>query len=141
MLKKLLAIVSIAMIAMLVFVACGDDDDSDDTDTGDTSSTTTTGTTASGDDVEVTVVKMSEMKFDPDAITVGAGEEVTIDLQNDGSVEHNFSINDADVDHSLGAGESDEFTFTAPTEPGEYNIHCNVPGHEQAGMVATLIVE
>jgi Azurin len=41
----------------------------------------------------------------------------------------------------LGGGESDEITFTAPTEPGEYVFICSFPGHYTGGMVGVLIVE
>jgi uncharacterized cupredoxin-like copper-binding protein len=26
-------------------------------------------------------------------------------------------------------------------EPGEYEFHCSVPGHKEAGMTGTLIVQ
>lgn len=149
LLKKLFLFLSIAMVATLVLAACGDDDDSEDAGTGgDTSTTTTTstmtttGTTASGETMDVTAVQMMDtMKFDPDAITVAAGEEVTIDLANAGALEHNFSVDEADVDQTLNGSESEEFTFTAPDEAGEYEIYCDIPGHKEAGMVAKLIVE
>lgn len=41
----------------------------------------------------------------------------------------------------LGDGESDTITFNAPDEPGEYTFICSFPGHYQAGMVGTLIVQ
>jgi len=41
----------------------------------------------------------------------------------------------------IGGGESDEITFTAPTEPGEYVFICSFPGHYTGGMVGVLIVE
>jgi azurin len=41
----------------------------------------------------------------------------------------------------IGGGESDEVTFTAPTEPGEYTFVCSFPGHYTSGMVGVLIVE
>jgi plastocyanin len=141
MFKKLVAMLAIAMLAMFVLAACGDDDD-DAEDTGSTESTTaTTAVTSDGGSAEVIAVKMTEMAFDPESITVGAGEEVTVELSNDGAVEHNMSIDDADASHTLSAGDAETVTFTAPSEPGEYKIYCDIPGHEAAGMVATLIVE
>lgn len=41
----------------------------------------------------------------------------------------------------LNGGETTEITFTAPSEPGEYTYLCTFPGHYQAGMKGTLIVE
>ena len=37
-------------------------------------------------------------------------------------------------------GGSADTTFTAPDEPGEYEIVCHIPGHVQAGMVGKLNV-
>ena len=48
---------------------------------------------------------------------------------------------EVDVDEDLSANDGKSFTFTAPDSPGEYKIYCDIPGHESAGMVATLIVE
>ncbi|MDL1944781.1 hypothetical protein FBQ99_20840, partial [Chloroflexi bacterium CFX2] len=36
--------------------------------------------------------------------------------------------------------ESVELSFTAPDQPGTYQIVCGMPGHLQAGMVGTLEV-
>jgi uncharacterized cupredoxin-like copper-binding protein len=32
------------------------------------------------------------------------------------------------------------FTFTAPEQPGDYQIVCGIAGHLQAGMIGTLTV-
>ena len=118
-----LTLLSVTLVAMLALAACGDSEPFD-------------ASTLSG-----THVSMDEMNFDPDALTVKAGDDVEIALVNDGSVKHNFSIEEADVDEDLSANDGKSFTFTAPDSPGEYKIYCDIPGHESAGMVATLIVE
>ena len=41
----------------------------------------------------------------------------------------------------LGPKESDTITFKAPTEPGNYDYLCTFPGHFQAGMHGTLVVQ
>lgn len=81
------------------------------------------------------------MKFEPPTMTVQPGEQVTINLENDGSIKHNYSIDEADISKDLDAGKSEEISFSAPGSPGEYKIYCDEPGHESAGMVGTLIVE
>jgi plastocyanin len=128
--KQWLTLLSVAIVAMLVLAACGSGDDDDDDASGD-----------SGELSGTPVAMQDAMRFDPDTLTVKAGSEVEIALTNEGAIEHNMTIEDADVDQDLDGGESTSFTFTAPDAPGEYQIHCNVPGHEAAGMVATLIVE
>jgi uncharacterized cupredoxin-like copper-binding protein len=37
-------------------------------------------------------------------------------------------------------GETKTETFTAPTEPGVYELVCGTQGHLEAGMVGTLTV-
>ena len=41
----------------------------------------------------------------------------------------------------LGAKQSDEVTFKAPTEPGEYPFVCTFPAHYLAGMKGVLVVK
>lgn len=103
-------------------------------------------------------VDMEEFMFNPQNYTVPAGAEVTINMTNSGTLEHEFTIvnlgetltppvDEASVEdkifweHELEAGESETLTFTAPSEPGEYQIVCIIPGHLEQGMEATLIVE
>ena len=119
-----LTLLSVAIVATVALAACGDDGEPFDA------------TSLSG-----TPVSMTEMEFDPETLTVKAGEEVEIALVNDGSVKHNLSIDEVDVDKDLSANDGESITFTAPDAPGEYKIYCAIPGHESAGMTATLIVE
>ncbi|MBL9214018.1 MAG: cupredoxin domain-containing protein [Opitutaceae bacterium] len=41
----------------------------------------------------------------------------------------------------LGPKQSDEITFKAPTEPGEYPFICSFPGHYLSGMHGVLVVK
>lgn len=41
----------------------------------------------------------------------------------------------------LGPKQTDEITFTAPTEPGEYAFVCSFPAHYVAGMHGVLVVK
>jgi azurin len=41
----------------------------------------------------------------------------------------------------LGPKQSDEITFKAPTEPGDYTFLCSFPAHYLAGMKGTLTVK
>ena len=102
-------------------------------------------------------VTATDEGYDSPTYTVPAGAEVTINLTNKGALAHVFGIlklgehitppyQPTDKDKIMWelvakTGETASDTFTAPTEPGEYDIICRVPGHIQMGMVATLIVE
>jgi len=103
-------------------------------------------------------VTLTDFAYDPATITVPAGAQVTLHAKNNGAVEHEFVImekgyqvqtpwGDKDESHIYweldeiqpGATKSD--TFTAPSEPGEYEITCGLAGHIENGMVGKLIVK
>jgi uncharacterized cupredoxin-like copper-binding protein len=99
---------------------------------------------------------MIDFMFDPNLYMIPAGETITLELSNSGAVEHEFVImkfgtevgndfgpeDEANIywEAELKAGESGTFSFTAPGEPGEYQIVCGTEGHYVAGMVGSLTV-
>ncbi len=101
-------------------------------------------------------VDFSDFAFNPEKFVVPAGQEITLTAKNSGAVEHEFVImnlgatvgedfGDEDEDNiywevELEAGDSATITFTAPSEPGEYQVVCGVEGHFVAGMVGSLTV-
>jgi len=101
-------------------------------------------------------VDMVEFTFTPAYFTVPAGQEITLELRNNGAVVHDFIIMNlgAEVGQDFGGedvpnvywkaelqpGTSNIYTFTAPSQPGEYQVVCGTPGHYLAGMVAKLTV-
>ena len=114
--------------------------------------------TACGGNKATLNVTATDKGYDQPTYTVKAGAEVTLNLTNNGSTEHEFALlkkdqhveppfGDKDEDKifweldGVDAGETKSDTFTAPTEPGEYDIICGIPGHIELGMIATLIVK
>jgi uncharacterized cupredoxin-like copper-binding protein len=102
-------------------------------------------------------VTMTDFKFEPNQFTVPAGEEITVNILNNGAVVHNFIImrlgesaeghfDDADeanvywAEVDIQPGGDLQTAFTAPSEPGEYEIVCRTEGHINAGMAGKLIV-
>jgi uncharacterized cupredoxin-like copper-binding protein len=99
---------------------------------------------------------MTDFQFQPNQFTVPAGQEITFKATNNGAVVHNFVImkkgttagdtfDDADIPNvywqvELQPGASSSTTFTAPSEPGDYEVVCKTPGHIAAGMTAKLTV-
>ncbi len=86
-------------------------------------------------------VTATEMAFSPTTMEVQAGRPVTLTVRNSGMVEHNWQAQVAGeaIMLTVQPRQSASKTFT-PQTPGTYKVVCSVPGHEQAGMVATLIV-
>jgi len=114
--------------------------------------------TACGSKKTTLNVTTTETGYDSPTYTVPAGGEVTLNLTNNGAIEHEFAILllGQHVDPPFGekdegkifweldgvaSGETKSGTFTAPTEPGEYDVICGIPGHIEMGMTATLIVK
>lgn len=99
---------------------------------------------------------MNDFSFDPNEFTVPAGKEITVHVTHHGSMEHNFIImklgleagemfDDADKANvfweiDLQPGDSETVVFTAPEQPGTYQIICGMPGHLQSGMLGKLVV-
>ncbi|MCA9922191.1 MAG: cupredoxin domain-containing protein [Anaerolineales bacterium] len=81
-----------------------------------------------------------DMAFGPTEMRVKAGEPVTLQLDNYDFYGHSFDIDAFDLHVAMPGNGRATATFT-PTEPGEYTIYCSVPGHREAGMIGTLIVE
>jgi nitrite reductase (NO-forming) len=77
--------------------------------------------------------------FEPDTLTIAADTAVTISIPNEGAAPHNFSIDELEISIDQAPGEEQDVEINAPA--GEYEFYCNVPGHREAGMTGTLIVE
>lgn len=99
------------------------------------------------------------------ALWILAGQQVTVTMDNQGTLEHDFVIQEIPVEKTAAesgegataghrmdemviepavpmgamAGMSSSVTFI-PTVPGTYEYFCAVAGHKEAGMVGTLIV-
>ena len=101
-------------------------------------------------------VTMTDFKFDVENYTVSAGKEITMNIKNEGAVIHEFVImkpgltigddfGPEDEDNiywevEAETGESKTVNFTAPADPGEYQVVCGTQGHFKAGMVTKLTV-
>lgn len=113
-------------------------------------------------------VEMREFSFSPAQVVLAPGEKVTFAFKNVGAVEHEFmagtdamggkgyahdwlaEAKDGSAgDHGGGhAGEgiriapsrSGTLTITVPSEKGEFEFGCFVPGHYESGMKGTITV-
>lgn len=76
--------------------------------------------------------------FDQSELRAAAGE-VTVSLENKDLFWHTFTVEDLGVDLRVPVAAQMTVTFDAPA--GEYTFICAIPGHPEAGMEGTLIVE
>jgi uncharacterized cupredoxin-like copper-binding protein len=78
--------------------------------------------------------------FEQPSLTAKVGETVMLRLDNADTSIHHFDIDAFDVHVPMPSGES-AFALFKPTAPGTYTFYCGVPGHTEAGMKGTLMVE
>jgi uncharacterized cupredoxin-like copper-binding protein len=78
--------------------------------------------------------------FDRAELRARVGETVALRLENNDTQVHYFDIDAFDVDVPMPTGTPALALFT-PTAPGTYTFYCRIPGHTEAGMKGTLIVQ
>jgi plastocyanin len=114
---------------------------------------TACGAGGASDKIDVT---MTDFQFQPSQFTVPAGQEITFTSSNNGAVVHNFVImklgtsagpmfDEEDIPNvywevELLPGADTNTSFTAPTEPGDYEVVCKTEGHIASGMTGKLTV-
>jgi len=101
-------------------------------------------------------VSLTDFQFQPGDFTIPAGKEITLNATNTGAVVHNFVIMKLGMDvggfyddddapnvywevEVLPGGKAN-VTFTAPSEPGTYQVICRTEGHIASGMTGVLTV-
>ena len=119
-----------------------------------------------GDLLEITLnaVEGRPWRFEPSILEFAVGQRVKLILVNDGRVEHDVEIagvpaegievlGGAENHERLGGGHHPEGVVAAhaepgttatvlftPTQTGEYEFECTIPGHKEAGMVGKVKV-
>jgi plastocyanin len=86
----------------------------------------------------------SQVSFNTDSLTLTAGEQATVTLNNEDSVPHNFSIyEDESAEKAIfqgpnvNGGSSTDYEFKAPAK-GEYFFRCDI---HPTSMTGTVTVE
>lgn len=86
-------------------------------------------------------VELSEFAIDPDPVTIDP--EGTLTVTNAGAIEHNLKIEGMEEEYAtedLAGGAEGSLDLTG-LEPGEYPLYCDIQGHAESGMTATLVVD
>jgi plastocyanin len=142
--RKLALAASIALLAL--FAACGGDNgDRNTVATPPDDYGTTTSPTASGAQAEINdkgtrtfteqafevEVELDNFYFEPTFIKSPGGSTATVKLHNEGSVQHNFTVDGLNIDQDLGPDEEKTLTVEIGTET-RYDFFCKF--HEGQGM-------
>jgi len=118
-------LISLGTAGLLALAACGSG--------GGSSSTNTV-------PADALVIKAEDIKFDKKDYTAPAGE-VTVALESEGAQVHSLVIYDKDntvvgEELKVNPGQTKVETYDLPA--GTYSLICDIPGHKEAGMTATL---
>jgi plastocyanin len=98
-------------------------------------------TPASASTASLTVAT-TEWRFDPATLHLRAGQSLTLSVTNAGAELHTFTVPKLGIDTGpLQPGATRELRLTAPVECGRYDALCTFPGHKEAGMTGSLVVE
>ncbi|HET9005589.1 MAG TPA: cupredoxin domain-containing protein [Actinomycetes bacterium] len=126
-------------VLALAAAGCGGDDDggSASATTAAPETTSAPATTAAGgggeDELKLTA---SGTAWDTTSLDMTAGAEVSVEVTNQDSIEHNFTFAAANADQDVEGGEDATVTFTAPAA-GTYDFLCK---YHPAAMKGTITV-
>lgn len=115
----------------LLLGACGGDDEADDAAEETTEETEGGGEAPAGGGEAVDSITAVDFSFDPEDATVEAGAEISV--PNEDEATHTLTSDEFDTGDIAGGEEG---SFTAPSEPGEYEIRCTI----HPSMTGTVIV-
>jgi plastocyanin len=98
-------------------------------------------------DGEAITVIMGDNFFDPDSITVAAGQPAVFSIRNEGAAIHNMRIAGPDGEYNTGddavsdpqivsGGEEATLVWEAPAEPQEIPFRCDFHPREQVGTIS-----
>ncbi len=88
-------------------------------------------------------------RFEPNEFTVSAGQQVTFNLTNDGTLPHNMRVDGGDGSYFtdddtvsdsevIQPAETSTLTWTAPDQPGTFIFQCDL---HPVDMTGTITVE
>ena len=123
----------LALAAAATLAACSGSSSGGGSDGSGSTSFNDHGTkTVTGSSIDI---EADNYYFEPSVITGKPGEKVTVTIENEGSTEHNFSIESQGVDEDIEAGEDTTVTVTMPSS-GTVSFFCEY--HKSQGMAGEL---
>jgi len=129
--RLLLIGVALAVVAALTLAACGDSGPETGTVNGVAGGKPTS-------DARTIEVAASNFEFDPDRITIGAQEEIALELRSEDGP-HDLAVDGLGTVVDVTGGET-RVARLRVDEPGSYTFFCTLPGHRDGGMEGTLVV-
>jgi plastocyanin len=91
-------------------------------------------TTAGGGGGEAVSLTAKGIAWSQTQLNMTAGQQVTVKVDNQDTVEHNFTFKEANAEKDVEGGESIEVSFTAPAA-GSYQFFCKYHPSQMKGTV------
>jgi plastocyanin len=129
-----LALIGGCITAALALAACGSSSKSSTSSTNGSGTGSSAASTTSAPSGGLPIVLMN-YKFQPAVIHGTGGHTVTLNLKNNGTVEHNFSVASQHIDQDLEPGKSATVKLTLP-KSGTVQFFCSY--HKSKGMVGSF---
>jgi plastocyanin len=125
-------------VLALVAAGCGGGDDDGGTASAttaapETTSAPTTTAAGGGGENEFQLIA-SGTAWDTTSLDMATGAEVSVEVTNEDSIEHNFTFAEANADQDVEGGEDATVTFTAPAA-GSYEFFCKYHPQAMRGTV------
>ena len=129
--------VALGLVSMVLVAGCGGGDDESSeggtTNIGDVSANDHGSKDVSGESkVEV---ELDDDYFEPTVLEGKAGERVTLELKNEGSNEHNLTIDELQIDQDVEPGDETQLEVTFP-DSGTLTFYCKY--HRDQGMAGAF---
>ena len=124
-------------VLALAATGCGGGDDDGEAASATTAAPATTSapaTTAGGGGGDELQLTASGTAWDTTSLDMTAGAEVSVEVTNQDSIEHNFTFAEANADQDVEGGEDATATFTAPAA-GSYEFFCKYHPSAMKGTV------
>jgi plastocyanin len=80
--------------------------------------------------------ELDDKYFNPTFIKAKAGEKITFEVKNEGSLPHTFTSDDLSINKQVNPGKSTKFTVRVPSSGEVFQFHCEF--HEFSGMVGAV---
>jgi plastocyanin len=147
--KQAAVVVAGAVVLAMALVGCGDDDPTTSSGSASGSASAPAGEapvslpgtvadhgteTLDGDSLDL---ELDDQYFAPTFVDAPAGATVTITLENEGDLPHTFTIDEADIDEEVAAGQRATVEVTLP-ERGSLRYYCRF--HAAGGMQGAFVV-
>ncbi len=119
--RRFIAVVALSPLSLGVVAGCGSDDGNTSTDNGSNSGAATV-------DLEA-----ADYSFQPTDLALTAGQEATIAFKNEGSTEHNFTVEGLQIAKDVQPGGSAEVSVTPAA--GTYPFQCKYHSTQMKGTI------